>query len=125
MHVKIDTRAKFHAITVLETVLAANMTADLDKCLLPLLEEEVKSVVLVLKGVQSVEEEAAEQLVRIQGTFYENSSSFVISDLEPAVEESLENNGLLELMNVVPTEAEAGDIVLMEEVERNLLNGED
>ena len=125
MHVKIDTREKFHAITILDPVLAANMTDDLDKYLLPLFKYDVKNVVLILKGVHEVQEEAAEQLVRIQGTFYENSSSFVICELEPAVEESLEGNGLLELMNVVPTEVEAGDIVLMEEVERELLNGED
>lgn len=125
MHVKIDTREKFHAITILEPVLAANMTADLDKYLRPILDSEVKNVVVSLKGVQSVEEEAGEHLVRIQDSFYENASSFVICELEPAVEESLETNGLLEVMNVVPTEAEAGDIVLMEEVERELLNGEE
>jgi anti-anti-sigma regulatory factor len=125
MHVKIDTKEKFHAITMLESVLAANMTDDLDKCLLPFLKYGVKNVLLILKGVGEVAEEAAEQLVRIQGIFYENSSSFVICELEPAVEEALEKNGLLELMNVVPTEPEAGDIVLMEEVERELLNDED
>jgi anti-anti-sigma regulatory factor len=125
MHVKIDTKEKFHAITILEPVLAANMTDELDKCLYPFLKYGVKNVLLVLKGVGEVAEEAAEQLVKIQGDFYENSSSFVICELEPAVEESLESNGLLELMNVVPTEAEAGDIVLMEEVERELLNGDD
>jgi len=37
------------------------------------------------------------------------------------VEKTLENNGLLELMNVTPTESEAYDIVRMEEVERELL----
>jgi hypothetical protein len=32
---------------------------------------------------------------------------------------------LLELMNVTPTESEAWDIVQMEEIERELLGGED
>jgi hypothetical protein len=32
---------------------------------------------------------------------------------------------LLELMNVTPTESEAWDIVQMEEIERDLLGGED
>ena len=124
MHVKIDTREKFHAITINEPVLSANMTDELEECLLPLLKTSISNVVLVLKGMQEVAEEAAEELVKIQGTFYEHSCSFVICDLEPAVEASLEANGLLELMNVVPTAAEAGDIVLMEEIERELLGGE-
>jgi len=32
---------------------------------------------------------------------------------------------LLELLNVTPTESEAGDIVQMEEIEREILGGED
>jgi anti-anti-sigma factor len=125
MQVKIDTREKFHAITITERVLAANMTEELDDCLLPLLEKDVKNVVLILKDTQEVDDAAAECLVRIQQAFYDNSSSFVICELTPAVENSLEDNGLLELMNVTPTESEAWDIIHLEEVERDLLNGPD
>ena len=125
MQVKIDTREKFHAITILEPVLAANMTEELEQCLLPVLEKDVKNVVLILKDIQTVEDAAAESLVRIQQAFYDNSASFVICELTPAVEKSLEDNSLLEMMNVTPTESEAWDIVQMEEVERELLNGPD
>jgi anti-anti-sigma factor len=125
MQVKIDTREKFHAITILEPVLAANMTADLEKCLLPILRNEVKSVVLILKDIQNVEDAAAESLVKIQQAFYDEGNSFVICELTPNVEKTLENNGMLEFMNVTPTASEASDIVQMEEVERELLNGPD
>ena len=125
MQVKIDTREKFHAITILETVLAANMTADLEKCLLPILRNDVKSVVLILKDIQNIEDAAAESLVKIQQAFYDEGTSFVICELTPNVEKTLENNGMLELMNVTPTASEASDIVQMEEVERELLNGPD
>ena len=125
MQVKIDTREKFHAITILEPVLAANMTADLDKNLLPMLENGVKNVVLILKDTKNVEEAAAERLLQIQEAFYDSGSSFVICELAPEVESSLESSGMLEFMNVTPTESEAGEIVLMEEIERELLNGPD
>ena len=125
MQVKIDTREKFHAITITESVLAANMTEDLDQCLLPILEKDVKNVVLILKDTLEVDDAAAESLVRIQQAFYDNGSSFVICELTLAVEKSLEDNGLLELMNVTPTESEAWDIIHLEEVERELLNGPD
>ena len=125
MQVKIDTREKFHAITITESVLAANMTEELDQRLLPILEKDVKNVVLILKDTQEVDDAAAESLVRIQQAFYDNGSSFVICELTPAVEKSLEDNGLLELMNVTPTESEAWDIIHLEEVESDLLNGPD
>ena len=125
MQVKIDTREKFHAITIDESILAANMTEELEKSLNPLLADDVKNVVLILKDIQIVEDAAAECLVRVQQSFYDAGSSFVICELTPEVEKSLETNGLLELMNVVPTESEAWDIVQLEEVERELLNGPD
>ena len=125
MQVKIDTKEKFHAITINESNLAANMTAELEQCLLPFLEKDVKNVVLILKDTQTLDEAAAECLVRIQQSFYDAGSSFVVCELTPGVEKSLEDNGLLELMNVTPTESEAWDIVQMEELERELLNGPD
>lgn len=125
MQVKIDTREKFHAITILEPILAANMTEDLDRCLPPFLQKDVKNVILILKDTQTVEDAAAEHLVAIQQEFYDNSASFVICELSPAVEKSLEDNGLLELMNVTPTESEAWDIIHLEEIEREMLNDPD
>jgi len=124
MQVKIDTREKFHAITILETNFAANMTAEFENCLLSLLQNDVKNVVLILKDIQKIENAAAEKLVQIQQTYYERDSSFVICELNPSVETELDKIGLLELMNVCPTEAEASDIVHMEEIERELLDEE-
>jgi anti-anti-sigma factor len=101
------------------------MTADLEKCLLPIIQTDANRVVLILKDIQIVEDAAAECLVKIQQDFYDAGTSFVICELTPEVEKTLENNGLLEFMNVTPTESEAYDIVQMEEVERELLNGPD
>ncbi|HXB34548.1 MAG TPA: STAS domain-containing protein [Puia sp.] len=125
MQVKIDTREKFHAITILEPVLAANMTEDLEKSLLPILEKDVKNVVLILKDIPEVQDAAATGLVKIQQAFYDGGASFVICELTPAVEQYLEDNGYLEVMNVTPTQSEAWDIVQLEEIERELLNGPD
>ncbi len=51
--------------------------------------------------------------------------SFVICRLQKSVEDFLDQHELLEMMNVTPTESEAWDIVQMEEIERELLDGED
>ena len=125
MNVKTDTKEKFHVITLNETSLSASMTEELGECLLSRLQNDVKNLVLKLNQTNTIDIEAAEKLVRIQQHFYENDASFVICELQPAVEEFLDKNELLELMNVTPTESEAWDIVQMEEIEREFLNDEE
>ena len=122
MEVKIDTKERFHAITLPGDSLSATMTEELDACLLPYLQNDVKNVVLILKDIQNIDNAAAEKLCTIQQTFYENNASFVICELQKQVEEFLDKNELLEIMNVTPTESEAWDIVQMEDIERELLN---
>lgn len=121
MKVKIDTREKFHVIKIDEPILSANMTADMENCLLPLLDSSVKNVVVNGEDIESMEIAAAETLVRLQQIFYEHNASFVICELQPEVEKELDEAGLLELMNTTPTESEGWDIVQMEEIERELL----
>ncbi|WP_276481221.1 STAS domain-containing protein [Paraflavitalea pollutisoli] len=124
MQVKIDTKQKFHAITIIEPVLTANMTAELDECLLPILQNDVKNVVLIVKDINELDDAAGEYLLKVQQTFYEQGASFVICEMQPGVEDALDKAGILELMNVTPTESEAWDIVQMEEIEREILGGE-
>jgi anti-anti-sigma factor len=125
MLVKIDTREKFYVITLNSTNIAANMTAEIKDSLLPLLETTVKNVVFNLRNIESVEPAAAESLASLQQYFYENNASFVFCEIQKSVEDSLEQQELLELMSNTPTESEAWDIVQMEEIERELLGDEE
>ena len=125
MQVKIDTRENFHAITIMEKAMAANMTAELENRLLPLLQHDVRNVVLILKDIEIMDNAAAEHLVKTQQLFYDHNASFVICELQSGVEENLDQSGLLEMMNIVPTESEAADIISMEAIERDLLDEEE
>jgi Anti-anti-sigma regulatory factor (antagonist of anti-sigma factor) len=120
MQFKIDTSEKFHAIQIKEPVLSGNMTAELDACLMPFLQQEVKNVVLNLQDIQNLDDAAGEYLVKLQQAFYEQSASFVLCCMQKPVEKALDASGLLELLNFAPTESEAWDIVHMEEIEREL-----
>lgn len=124
MQVKIDTKEKFHAITVPGPVLSASMTEELTQCLLPYLQNDVKNLVVILKDIQEMDNAAAKAMIDVQQKYYENGASFVVCEMNEKVEESLDASELLELMNVVPTESEAWDIVQMEEIERELLREE-
>lgn len=125
MQVKIDTKEKFHVITVNSTSLSADMTGHLDDTLIPYLQNGVPNIILNLAEVQSIDNLTAEWLVKIQQKFYEAGHSFVVCHLQPGVEKFLDDADLLEMMNVTPTTSEAGDIVQMEEIERELMNGDD
>lgn len=124
MEVKTDTKEKFHVMRVETVTLSANLAAELNHQLLELLKDNTNNVVLNLSGVKNISEEAAETIVRTQQKFYENNASFVICELTNEVEQLLDEKELLELMNVTPTESEAYDIVQMEEIERELLGGD-
>src|SRR5689334_13257603 len=124
MKVKTNTKEKFHVITLPGTTISASMTEELAGCLLPYLQNDVKNVVLNLKDIREVDNAAAEKLVSIQQRFYENNASFVVCELQKPVEEFLDQSELLEMMNVTPSQSEAGDSVQMEEIERELLDEE-
>jgi anti-anti-sigma factor len=118
MMVKIDTREKMHVITILESGLAANMTEKMDKVVLPLLDDNVKNVIINMKDIKIVEKAAALHLVNLQTTFHESRASFVLCELQPEVKKSFATLDLLDNLNWTPTESEAMDIVQMEEIER-------
>lgn len=125
MQVKIDTKEKFHVITILDRQLTANMTAEIENGLTGYLQNDVKNLVLKMGAVESMDLEAAESLIKQQQSFYENNASFVVCELQPSVEEFLEKEELLEVVNATPTESEAWDIVQMEEIERELMDDDD
>ena len=125
MIVKLDTREKFHVITLNSTTIAANMTAEIKDSLHRLIKTPVKNVVFNLRNIESIDPTAAESLASLQQYFYENNASFVFCEIQKPVEDLLEQQGLLEIMNATPTESEAWDIVQMEEIERELLGDEE
>ena len=125
MEVKINTKEKFHVITILDENLSANMTAEISNKLLPFLQNVVKNIVLKMENVKQIDAPAAETIAQVQQAYYEQSASFVICDLQTDVEAELDKMELLDILNVTPSESEAWDIVQMEEIERELLGGEE
>ena len=125
MKVKTDTKEKFHVISVQTSNLSGNMAAELSTYLLNQLQSPTRNIVLNLKDLSSLDEEASEHMVNVQQKFYEHNASFVICELQPDVEQFLDKEDLLELMNITPTESEAWDIVQMEEIERELMEDEE
>ena len=121
MNFKIDTKEKFTVITPLNENLSDKLTEELTQIATEQLTKDVRNVVVNLKNVFSLNESVATHLVKLEQTFYENNASFVICELQPSVETEFEQDELLDLLNITPTESEAWDIVQMEEIERELM----
>jgi len=125
MNVKIDTKEKFVVITPQDSELTAIMTEELAVMLRTYLQKDIPHLVLNMFVVNNLDESSCEILANIQQEFYENNYSFVICALTKNVENKLDELQLLEVLNVTPTESEAWDIIQMEEIERELMQGED
>ncbi len=120
MKVKLDTKDRFHVITILESDLTANMTEELEETFAQWLKNEVKNAIVNLAEVSQMDLDTALKLCGMQQNSYENNHSLVFCCLQPGLEKWLDEQELLETMNVTPTESEAMDIVQMEEIEREM-----
>jgi len=125
MEFKIDTKEKFTVIVPLETNLSDNMTAEINNTCLPFLEKEIKNVVLNLKEVKSIGGGISRLIAELQQTFYEGNASFVVCEANKDVTAIFETEDVIDILNQTPTESEAWDIVQMEEIERELMDGFD
>jgi anti-anti-sigma regulatory factor len=118
MKVKIDTREKMHVIRIHESSLAANMTEKMDDCLMPLLKQNVKNIVIDMSDIKTVDNAAARHLFNLQQRFIDMGASFLCCNLDKPLRDSLNELGILENLNTTPTISEASDIVMMEELAR-------
>ena len=125
MKVKIDTKEKFTVLSPVSNNSSDNIAAELTNICNNILHQPVKNIVLNMTEMAESDENFANTIADIQQQFYENNASFVICNLNNNASELFDRLELTELLNITPTESEAWDIVQMEEIERELLDGDD
>ena len=125
MELKIDTKEKYQLLTpagaTITAIIAAEIVTICNKCL----ESAQKNMVLNLENVEEIAPDACQILTDLQQAFYDKSASFVMCCLSATIEDAFDSLGLLEVLNLTPTLSEASDIVMMEEIERELLDSDD
>lgn len=125
MPFKIDTKEKFNVICPAVTLTTAIMTDELGKCLENCLTQDVKNVIINLKDTQNVEDAAALELLNWQGKFMEAGVSFVVCEANDSIQQQFVHLEMDDVLNLTPTESEAWDLVHMDEIERELLGGDE
>ncbi len=121
MNFKIDTREKFTIITPISDFFSDNLTAEFSE-LIYSYEQAKINLVINFKNVFSINEQLIKQIAAWHQEFYSKNLSFVICELQPTIKNFLKKNELNDIINVVPAETEAWDIVQMETIERELLD---
>jgi anti-anti-sigma factor len=124
MHVKIDTKETFSVLTPEESKLSANMADKFLQILSPIFSSANPHVVINFSSVETMDEEMAEFLLKTYSECLEAGRSFVLCHLSPTILKLMEEMDIIDMLNITPTESEAWDIVHMEAIERELLNGE-
>lgn len=125
LNVKIDTKEKFAVLTPETADITANMSDSLTNQCKSVLNSPQKNLILNLVHVETMDPFIINALTAAQQNFYENSASFVVCGINEKLESLLDEMEVLEMWNITPTESEAWDIVQMEEIERELLDGDD
>ena len=125
MELKIDTKEKYQLLTPAGTTITAIIAAEIVTVCNKCLESPLKNMVLNLENVEEILPDACQTLTDLQQAFYDKSASFVMCCLSSKLETAFDELGLLEVLNLTPTLSEASDIVMMEEIERELLDSDD
>ncbi len=97
---------------------------DLKSELVYLLKNGFKNVIVDLNETKYCDSSGLSALLTGNRLAKEVDGSFVISGLQPAVEQLIKISQLNSVLNIVPSKEEAVDMVMMEEIERELKEGE-
>lgn len=124
MNVKIETKEKFHVITPDVPQMTANMAEELKVTTKSYLDKDPYNVILNLRGLINADPALGNVLQSLSANFAEAQKSFVVCCVSKTVINDLNQDEDEAELNIVPTESEAWDMVQMDEIERELLNGE-
>lgn len=124
MEFKIDTRDTYTLLTPAAAHLDANMAAVLQEKLHDLADEGQTAFVVDLANASSADSAAYEVFVSQHEEAYEAGHSLVFTGVVDGLLQQMKQQQVHLTLNLTPTLEEAVDIVNMEALERELLEGE-
>ncbi|WP_143305172.1 STAS domain-containing protein [Chitinophaga vietnamensis] len=124
MKFKIDTKEKIVVFCPEEDALDANLSAPFISTITSLPELEARNLILDLHLVKRTDDAGVQAILTVYRQMYDNHRSCAITGINSELTQKLKATGD-ELLNLAPTMAEAIDLVMMEELERELLDGFD
>jgi anti-anti-sigma regulatory factor len=124
MEFKIDTKEKILVVQPQITQLDANLSAGFTKEVSELPGLEGRNLILDMALVETADDAGIKAILTVYRQQYDSGLSCAITGLNSALTNSLKEADD-SLYNLVPTMSEAVDMVMMEDLERELLQNEE
>jgi len=124
MEFKIDTSFSYTLLTPLTELLHANLTESIQQKQGQLGQSVSQNLIIDLSGCSDADKTALPALMTMHKEFYGSGRSLVFIGLRDNMIKNLQTEEAETTLNIVPTLAEAIDIVNMEILERDLFNEE-
>ena len=124
MNFKIDTKEKIVVLQPETAKLDANLSADFIQHISRLPELNGRNLILDLALVQEADQAGIKAILTVYHQQYDRSRSCAITGLNTALTQQLKAADD-SVLNTTPTLSEAVDLVMMEELERELMSGEE
>lgn len=125
MKYNIDKQDQYAVLTLEEDNLNSVIAPGLKSDFIFLNQEGIRNLILDLSQVQFVDSSGLSAILTAH-RLWKDSGSFVIAgQLQPMVTKLIEISRLDTILTIVPSLSEAKDFVMMEEIERELRQGEE
>lgn len=118
MKFSVDKQEKYTLLTLGEEKLDSTISPELKSEFVNLQTRGVSSLILNLSATKYADSSGLSALLTGNRTFSENGGSFVLAAITPFVEKLLTISQLQTVLNIVPTNEEAVDLVFMNELEK-------
>lgn len=120
MKFSIDKRERLCILKLNEEKLLSNVAPLLKSELVMLHSEGFRNIVLDLSDVVYVDSSGLSALLVGNRLAKENNGTFVLTGMHPNILKLLKISQLESILNIIPTEQESIDYIMMEELDRDL-----
>lgn len=120
MKYAIDKKEQYLLVTIMEENLNSTKAPDLKSELVIFKNEGVRNLILDVSGVKYIDSSGLSAILTANRLFSEDGSFILSGATQPSVKSLITISRLDGVVTVIPTQQEAIDYVLMEELEREL-----
>lgn len=125
MKYSIDKQERYSILTLNEHHLNSSIAPDLKSSLVILQNEGVNNLIMDLSNVQYIDSSGLSALLTADRVMKANGSFVITGINHPSVKKLIEISRLDSVMTLIPTLQEAIEYVFMEELQREIEEGED
>lgn len=120
MKYSVDKNEKYILLTLEEGNLDSKISSSLKSELVIFGAEGFRNIILDLSNVKNMDSSGLSSLLTANRVCQRSGGSFVLTGIQPAVEQLISVSQLDKSLHIVPTKDEAVDFVYMEELEREI-----